>query len=207
MSISELCQNVAIAQNGLRLTRDEAFDRLAVSVADDAVLDPTQVAEELETIGRTAEDLSVAADLIAQRRQWAADLAKVATLDADQARLAGIAAELDRAFKSELLTLKATFQAAMDRNAAESRIVDAGRERASTGRVRLVDTSRQFGELKKLWAASGALTQRLRDAQHELRHDSDNNAPNTRRRIDSLLADQAALVTKTRELEQQALTP
>jgi len=183
------------------------FDRLATAMADDAQLDPDTVAESLHRLERSAEDLSDAADLIAQRRGWAADLAKVQSLDADQTRLATAAAELERAFKADLILLKAKFQSAMDRNAAESRIVDAGRERASTGRVRLVDTSRQFAELKKLWATSGALTQKLRDAQHELRHDSDNNAPNTSRRIDGILSEQAALATKIQKLEAQALTP
>ena len=185
----------------------DAFDELAKSVADERQLDPDDVAEVLHRLDRTAEDLADEADLIVRRRQWAADLSKVTTLDAEQSRLAAAAAELELRFKSDLLTLKAVFQAAMDNNAAAARTVDAGRERASTGRVQLVDTSRQFGELKKLWAASGVITQRLRDAQHELRHDSDNNMPNTRRRIDSILVEQAALATKTRELEQQALTP
>ena len=72
MSVQELCQNVSTIQDGLRLTRDEAFDRLAVSVADDADLDPSSVASELDDIGRTAEDLSSAAQLILDRRHWVA---------------------------------------------------------------------------------------------------------------------------------------
>ena len=145
------------------------FDVLAKSVADESQLDPDDVAEVLHRLDRTAEDLADEADLILRRRQWAADLSKVTTLDAEQSRLAAAAAELELRFKSDLLTLKAVFQAAMDNNAAAARTVDAGRERASTGRVQLVDTSRQFVELKKLWAASGVITQRLRDAQHDFR--------------------------------------
>ena len=72
----------------------DAFDELAKSVADERQLDPDDVAEVLHRLDRTAEDLADEADLILRRRQWAADLSKVTTLDAEQSRLAAAAAEL-----------------------------------------------------------------------------------------------------------------
>ena len=184
------------------------FDRLAIAVADNTQLNPDDVAEVLHRLERSAEDLATVAELILQRRLWAVEMSKGPLLDIEQARLADIAAELERRFKADILRLKTDFQLAMDSNTVAARSVDGDRGRAATARNRLIDTSRQFAELKRLWAAIGPLAQALQnDLPHELRHDSPTNRANTQLRINATVTKKEAIETAIRSLEQQALLP
>ena len=208
MSISELCQNVAGIQDGLRLTRDEAFTRLAVSVADDVLLDPATVADELETIGRSAEDLATAAQLILDRRHWVAQLRQETSLLKEHNKLA----EQDR-----LASLKHSNALTLLRAARESEVrsiaqalqkIDAQRGDAQTARNKLIETSPDYPRLRKLWATHGQLVMALQDdLPRELRRDSPANQAGTRLRINAATIERDRLAAEISKLEAQALTP
>ena len=134
MSVQELCQNVAGIQDGLRLTRDEAFSRLAVSVADEALLDPATVASELDDIGRSAEELSSAAQLILDRRHWVAQLRQETALLREHNKLA----ERDRLaslkHSNDLMLLRAAREAEVREISSALQKIDAQRGDAQTAR-------------------------------------------------------------------------
>ena len=206
MSISELCQNVASVQDGLKLTRDQAFDRLAVSVADDAVLDPTQVAEELETIGRTAEDLSTAAQLILDRRHWVAQLRQETALLQEHNKLA----ERDRLaslkHSNDLLLLRSAREAEVQSIAQALQKIDAQRSDAQTARNKLIETSPDYPRLRKLWATHGQLVMLLQgDLPRELRRDSPANQAGTQIRINAATTERDMLATEIARIEREAL--
>ena len=206
MSISELCQNVAGIQDGLRLTRDQAFDRLAVSVADDALLDPSSVADELEVIGRTAEELSSAAQLILDRRAWVAQLRQETSLLVEHNRIA----EMDRLaslkHSNDLTLLRSAREAEVQSIAQALQRIDAQRGDAQTARNKLIETHPEYPQLQKLWATHGQLVMLLQDdLPRELRRDSPANQPGTQLRINAATIERDRLAAEISRIEREAL--
>jgi hypothetical protein len=206
MSVQELCQNVSTIQDGLKLTRAEAFDRLAVSVADDAELDPAAVADELETIGRTAEELSSAAQLILDRRHWVAQLRQETSLLQDHNKLA----EQDRLaslkHSNDLMLLRSAREAEVQSIAQALSRIDGLRGDARTARNRLIETSPDYQRLRKLWEAHGQLVIALQnDLPRELRRDSPTNQAGTQIRINAATAERDRLAAEIARIEREAL--
>jgi hypothetical protein len=206
MSISELCQNVAGIQDGLRLTRDQAFDRLAVSVADDALLDPSSVADELEVIGRTAEELSSAAQLILDRRHWVAQLRQETSLLQDHNKLAEQDRLANLKHSNDLMLLRSAREAEVQSIAQALQRIDAQRSDATTARNKLIETHPDYPRLRKLWAAHGQLVMLLQDdLPRELRRDSPTNQAGTQVRINTATAERDRLAAEIAKIEQEAL--
>ena len=206
MSVQELCQNVSTIQDGLKLTRDEAFDRLAVSVADDAELDPATVAEELETIGKTAAELSSAAQLILDRRHWVAQLRQETSLLQDHNKLA----EQDRLaslkHSNDLMLLRSAREAEVQSIAQALQRIDAQRSDATTARNKLIETHPDYPRLRKLWAAHGRLVMLLQDdLPRELRRDSPANQAGTQLRINAATIERDRLAAEIARIEREAL--
>ena len=177
MSISELCQNVAGITAGLKLTRDEAFDRLAISVADEAELDPASVADELEVIGRTAEELSSAAQLILDRRAWIIQLNAETSLLVEHNKLA----EQDRLaslkHSNDLLLLRSAREAEVQEISQALQRIDSLRSDAQTARNKLIETHPDYQQLQKLWTTHGQLSQAIQERlPRELRQSDDGGA-------------------------------
>ena len=206
MSVQELCQNVAGIQDGLRLTRDEAFSRLAVSVADEALLDPATVASELDDIGRSAEELSSAAQLILDRRAWIIQLNAETSLLVEHNKLA----EQDRLaslkHSNDLMLLRSAREAEVQSIAHALQKIDAQRSDATTARNRLVETSPDYQRLRKLWEAHGQLVIALQnDLPRELRRDSPTNQAGTQLRINAATIERDRLAAEISRIEREAL--
>ena len=208
MSVQELCQNVSTIQDGLRLTRDEAFDRLAISVADDAALDPMTVAAELEVIGKTAGELATAAQLILDRRHWVAQLRQETSLLQDHNKLA----EQDRLaslkHSNDLMLLRSAREAEVQSIAQALQRIDAQRGDAQTARNKLIETAPDYPQLRRLWAAHGQLVMLLQDdLPRELRRDSPTNQAGTQLRINAATIERDRVANEIARIEREALAP
>jgi len=206
MSVRELCKSVAIAQTGLKLTRDEDFARLAKNVADDVFLDPATVADELETIGRSAQELSDAAQLILDRRHWVAQLRQETTLLQEHNELAEQDRQASLKHSNDLMVLRSAREAEVQSIAQALQRIDAQRGDAQTARNRLIETSPDYPQLQKLWATHGQLSMLLQDdLPRELRRDSPANQAGTQIRINAATIERDRLAAEISKLEAQAL--
>jgi len=206
MKFPKLCSNVSAIQDGLKLTRDEAFSRLAMAVADDADLDPSSVASELDDIGRSAEELSSAADLILRRRHWVAQLQQETALLQEHNKLA----EKDRLaslkHSNDLLLLRAARESEVREISQALQRIDAQRGDAQTARNKLIETSPDYQRLRKLWEAHGQLVIALQnDLPRELRRDSPANQAGTQLRINAATIERDRLAAEITRIEREAL--
>lgn len=186
----------------------ETFESLSRQVADDAPLDPDVVAEQLEELGRTAEELSDAAELIVSRREWSAQLVQDADLHAEHNRLAAemtaIIGERDAAIHAARVKADQATARINQRLAT----VDSERDKAQTARNRLTETSVHHDRLRKLWAEHGAAIYALQGRLAvELRQAAPMNLANVKREIARTEAKAEQLAAEIARLEREALIP
>lgn len=150
MSIATVFDGVKIVQRERLDTRTNTFERLTLQVADDAKLDPDEVADQLDQLDRTAEELATAAQLIVDRRGWAAQLVKDAELLAEHNRLYAEEQAANAELAETIRKAKAAHAARV--GPIQQRLVNIVRERdvGQTARNKLVQTSPLRQRLAKI---------------------------------------------------------
>ncbi len=209
MSIAEFTGNLKTAQQHRHEARSETFESLARQVADGAALDPDEVADQLDQLERTAEELATAAQLIVDRRAWATHLGKDAELHAEHNALC---AEEQSANEDLAETIRqAKFSHAQKVTPLQSRIVTIAyaRDSGQTARNRLLATSPLRERLAKLSGERGALAIALQgELARQLRHALPGVATgNAQAEIARTQAKVDQLAVEIEQLEREALVP
>ena len=157
MSVATVFDGVRATQRRRFDSRADTFEKLVLKVANDESLDPDEVADQLDQLDRTAEELATAAQRIVDRRGWAAQLVKDSELVAEHntlfAQEQAAHAELAEAIR------KAEFAHAARVGPIQSRIVAIAYERdaGQTSRNKLRQTSPHRSRLAKLDAERASL--------------------------------------------------
>lgn len=203
-----ILEQVRQSEQKRHASKNETFDELALQVADDASLDPDTVAEQLEGLGRTAEELANAAQLIVDRRGWAAQLLKESALLAEHNQLyaAQQAADTER----DAVIRSAREQHASKSNEIQRRLasVDFERDSAQTAKNRLVETSPHHARLRKLWHEHSELVRALQERlPRELRQARPADVGFYKNEISRTQATADRLAAEIAQLEREALQP
>ncbi len=135
----------------------ETFESLARQVADDAPLDPDEVVEQLDALGATAKELSDAAELIVDRRNWSAQIGREAELHTEFNR---VYAEQQTADVERDVAIKNIREKHAERASViqqQLATITFERDQSQTARNRLMTTSPLHACLSKLWTEHGEL--------------------------------------------------
>ena len=209
MSIATVLDSVKTAQLARLDAKVDAFEQLAMQVADGAALDPDEVADQLDQLDRTAEELATAAQLIVDRREWAALLPKDAELHAEHNRLVAEEQAADSEAAEAIRLAKAKHAARVGPIQARRVAIAYERDAGQTARNKLVQTSPQRERLAKLCAERGALVIALQDElARQLRHALPGVATgNAQAEIARAQVKVDQLAVEIARLEQEALRP
>lgn len=202
------CSELRTAEQRRHESRRVNFDELALQVADDVELDPDEVAEQLDQLGRTAEELSNAAQLIVDRRNWSAQIGRDAELHAEHNRLYAEqqAADVERDVAIKTIREKHAAKS----GAIQTRLATIAfeRDQSQTARNRLMTTSPHHARLSKLWTEHGELVCALQTRLgYQLRQAKPADVGFFQGEISRTQAAVARLAAEIAQLEREALQP
>ena len=209
MSIATVLDSVKTAQRERLDAKGATFAELSRKVADDESLDPDEVANQLDQLDRTAEELATAAQLIVDRREWAAQLVKDDALLAEHNQLVAEEQAADSEAAEAIRLAKAKHAQRVGPIQARRVAIAYERDAAQTARNKLLETSPQRPRLSKLCAERGALVIALQgELARQLRHALPGVAKgNCEAEIARAQAKVDQLAVEIARLEQEALRP
>ena len=208
MSIATVLDSVKTAQRERLDAKVDTFEQLAMQVADDAALDPDEVADQLDQLDRTAEELATAAQLIVDRREWAAQLVKDAELLAEHNTLYGSEQAANAELAETIRKAKAAHAARV--GPIQQRLVNIVRERdaAQTAHNKLLETSPLRQRLGRLWDEHAACAIALQGPFGiALRSAKPNDVGYDQGEINRTEAKRDQLAVEIARLEREALQP
>lgn len=208
MSLTAFFGNVKTAQRQRLAAKAETFESLALQVANDEHLDPDEVVDQLDDLGRSAEELATAAQLIVSRREWAAQLPRDAELLAEHNRLYAEEQAADAELAETIRKVKAAHAARV--TPIQQRLVNIARERdaGQTARNKLLETSPLRQRLSKLCAEhSECLIALQGELGIALRQAKPADVGHWNGEITRAQAKAAQLAGEIARLEQEALLP
>lgn len=165
MTLTAFFSSLTSAREKRRAQVAATFEQLAMQVANDVALDPEQVDEQLDRLGKSAADLNDAANLILERRQCAAQVARSATLKAEHDALYREIESAEAAHREAVRLAGEKHTARITELRQRLAAVDAERDRAQTARNKLITSCPDYARLSELYSEHGSAVielQRLR---------------------------------------------
>lgn len=208
MGLTAFFGSVKTAQRQRLAAKSETFEELARQVADDESLDPDEVADKLDLLDRSADELATAAQLIVDRRAWSALIPRDAELHAEHNRLF---AEQEAATAQHVEAIRLLNAKHAERvGAIQQRLATIATERdaGQTARNKLMQTSPLRQRLGKLYSERSEAVRALEGPLHvELRKAKPGDVGYWQAEISRAERKRDQLDGEIAQLEREALLP